>query len=562
MSGKIDRIVILGGGTAGWMTASYLAKAFGASVDVTVLEAPSIPRIGVGEATIPNLQTVFFDFLGLKEKDWMPECNASFKMGIKFINWCTPGRGEPHPRPTDTGTDHYYHVFGLLPELDRLPLSHYWVHDRHTSTTAETFDRSCYWETSVMDANKAPCWPDGTPATSYAWHFDANLVADFLRRFAVGTLGVRHVEGEMTEVVKDGRGLIASLRTAAGEELAGDLFVDCSGFRGLLINKAMEEPFLDMGDQLLCDSAVATAVPQGDDAGIEPFTSAIAMSSGWTWKIPMLGRFGTGYVYSSAFADRAEAAEEFCALWGLDPERTPLNHVRFRVGRNRRAWVKNCVSIGLSSCFLEPLESTGIYFISAAIYQLVRHFPDKSFDPTLLERFNAEIETMFEDTKDFIQTHFYFSPRTDTPFWRANKELVLAPDIREKIAMYRAGLPVNLPVVDVSTYYGNFEAEFRNFWTNGNYYCVFTGLGVVPDRPLPLLAHRPEAVGAAQALFADIKDKQRRMAAELPSTVDYLRSVHGRTGHAREGAKDLTCIPTPTPSTPQRPQAATASGSG
>ncbi|MGK5531043.1 tryptophan halogenase family protein [Streptomyces sp. URMC 129] len=528
MDNRIEKIVILGGGTAGWMTASYLAKALGDTASISVVETPTVPKIGVGEATVPNLQTVFFDFLGLAERDWMPECNASFKLGIKFVNWRTGGPGQALPRTGEDGRpDYFYHLFGLLREHDRLPLSHYWAYLRHHGKTREPFEYACYWEPSVMDALKSPCWPDGRPATSYAWHFDANLVADFLRRLATRDLGVRHIENEMVDVELDGRGFITALLARGGERYEADLFVDCSGFRGLLINKALGEPFLDMSDHLLCDSAVATAVPHDDEQGVEPFTSAIAMESGWTWKIPMLGRFGTGYVYSSRFADRDRATEDFCRLWGLDPERTPLNHIRFRVGRNRRAWVRNCVSIGLSSCFLEPLESTGIYFITAAIYQLVRHFPDKSFNQALIDRFNGEIEVMFDDTRDFIQAHFSLPPRMDTAFWRANKELTLSPQIQEKLAMYRAGLPINQPVVDVSTYYNNFEAEFRNFWNNSNYYCIFAGLGVVPDAPLPFLAHRPGAVRESEQLFAEIKRKQRDMARDLPTTVAYLRALHG-----------------------------------
>lgn len=526
MENRIENILILGGGTAGWMTASYLAKALGNTASITVVEAPAIPKIGVGEATIPNLQTLFFDFLGLKERDWMPECNASFKMGIKFINWRTGGEGRPQPRIVDGKSDHYYHVFGLLPEHDRLPLSHYWVHNRYQGDTESRFEYTCYWQPAAMDALKAPCFSDGEPATSHAWHFDANLVADFLRRHAVEKLGVTHQQDEMVEVEKDDRGYITALTMKSGARYEADLFIDCSGFRGLLINKAMEEPFIDMNDHLLCDSAVATAIPYDDDEGVEPFTSAIAMKAGWTWKIPMLGRFGTGYVFSSRYASMDEATEDFCRMWDLDPETQPLNKIRFRVGRNRRAWVRNCVSIGLSSCFVEPLESTGIYFITAAIYQLVKHFPDKTFNQGLIDQFNREIEFMFDDTRDFIQAHFALAPRSDTPFWRANKELNLAPEIKEKIEMYKAGLPINTPVVDVSTYYTNFEAELRNFWTNGSYYCVFAGLDFVPDAPLPSLSHRPAAVQETKRIFEEIKHKEREMLRDLPSTVDYLRALH------------------------------------
>lgn len=529
MDNRIKNIVILGGGTAGWMTAAYLSKALEENVTITVLEAPAIPRIGVGEATVPNLQKTFFDFLGLAEEDWMPECNAAFKIAVKFINWRTPGESSTQPAPLGSRTDHFFHPFGLLPDQDGVPLSHYWFNNFQAGRTDEPFDYACFREPPMMEAARAPRWFDGRRATRYAWHFDAHLVADFLCRFAVEKQGVIHVQDEMTHAEQDSRGFITALHTKSGRVLAGDLFVDCSGFRGLLINQVMREPFLDMSDQLINDRAVATAIPHDDEKlGVEPYTSAIAMKSGWSWKIPMLGRHGTGYVYSSRFATQDDATLELAKLWGLDPDTTQFNHVRFRVGRNRRAWVKNCASIGLSSCFLEPLESSGIYFITAAIYQLAKHFPNKNFDQILIDRFNAEIETMFDDTRDFIQAHFYFSPRVDTPFWQANKELTLADQIQEKVAMYKAGMPVNAPATSEDGYYGNFDAEFRNFWTNGSYYCIFAGLGLLPDQILPSLAHRSSAVEGAAPLFKKVKQEQRELVASLPSNYEYLRQLHSK----------------------------------
>jgi tryptophan halogenase len=526
---RIKSVVILGGGTAGWMTAAYLGKALQGTVRITVLEAPEIPKIGVGEATIPLLQNAFFNYLGIPEDEWMRECNAAFKTAVKFINWRTPGNGQPSARPFGSGRDHFYHPFGILANQDQIALSHYWFYARYHGQTDKAFDYACFKEPAIMDALRAPRFADGRPATRYAWHFDAHLVADYLRRFATRKQGVSHVQDEMVEAVLDERGFIAALRTKTGQTLEGDLFVDCSGFRGLLINKALGEPFIDMNDHLLCDSAVATAVPHDDAAnGIEPYTSAIAMKSGWTWKIPLLGRFGTGYVYSSQFVSRDEATVDFCRLWGLDPEDTPLNQVRFRVGRNQRAWVKNCVSVGLASCFVEPLESTGIHFIYGAIYQLAKHFPDKRFDPVLVDRFNREIEFMFDDTRDFIQAHFSLSPRTDSEFWRANKELNLTGDILDKIAAYRAGMVVNPPIAEAETYYGDPGVEFRNFWTNGSYYSIFAGLGFHPERPLPALSYKPESVGAAQRLFDEVQERQRQLVATLPSNYAYLRQLHGK----------------------------------
>jgi hypothetical protein len=529
MDQRIRSVVVLGGGTAGWMTASYLGKALQDTVKITVLEAPTIPRIGVGEATVPNLQRAFFDYLGLEEDEWMRECNAGFKMAVKFINWRTAGDGIPNARQLNGAPDRFYHPFGLLPDHDNVPLSHYWHYARLRGECEDPYDYACFKEPPLMDANLAPRLRDGRPATRYAWHFDAHLVADFLCRFATQRQGVIHIQDEMQEVCFDEKGFIRALKTKAGLTIEGDLFVDCSGFRSLLINQALGEPFIDMSDHLLCDSAVATAVPN-DDArlGVEPYTSAIAMNAGWTWKIPMLGRFGTGYVYSSRFTGKDQATEEFCRLWDLDPAETRLNHVRFRVGRNRRAWVKNCVGIGLSSCFLEPLESTGIYFIYAAIYQLVKHFPNLGFNQTLIDRFNREIELMFDDTRDFIQAHFYFAQRTDTPFWRANKELHLTDNIKEKVAMYKAGLPVNPPVTDESTYYGNFDAEFRNFWTNGSYYCIFTGMNLLPDQPLPAIMYKPESVKQGSLLLANVKRQQQALLESLPTNYEYLRKLHGR----------------------------------
>jgi hypothetical protein len=516
----IRHVVIVGGGTAGWMTASYLSVALQGTVQITVLEAPTIPKIGVGEATVPNLQAAFFDYIGVPQYEWMRCCNASFKTAVKFVNWRTPAC-------SPSRDDHFYHPFGLLPNCDGIPLSHYWAFRRHVGFD-KPYDYACFKEPPVMDAKLSPCYLDGRAAMRYAWHFDAHLVAEYLKDFCVEKRDVSHVQDELVNVECDERGFISRLMTRGGRTISGDLFVDCSGFRGLLINKVMREPFIDMSDYLLCDSAVAASVPHDDMRnGIEPYTSAIAMRCGWTWKIPMLGRFGSGYVYSSRFCGVDEAARDFCALWGLDEAAAQLNKIRFRVGRNRRAWVNNCVSIGLSSCFLEPLESTGIYFIYASIFQIAKHFPDMRFDPVLAERFNQEIETMFDDSRDFIQAHYILSPRQDTPFWRTNRhELVSSEGLQEKIRMYQTGLSVNMPITTEKNYYDNFEAEFRNFWTNGSYYAIFAGLGATPPGPLPALFHKPDSVTASESIFGDIASRQDILLKTLPTLYEFLRRLH------------------------------------
>jgi len=229
-----------------------------------------------------------------------------------------------------------------------------------------------------------------------------------------------------------------------------------------------------------------------------------------------------------------QAAKEFCQLWDLDEGRTNLNQIRFRTGRNKRAWVGNCVAIGLSSCFLEPLESTGIYFITASIYQLAKHFPTRAWDPRIIERFNQEIEFMFDDCRDFIQAHYLTSTRDDSTFWVTNKnDLKLSDKIMEKIETYRCGLPVNPPVSSEEDYYGSFDSEFHNFWTNGSYYCIFAGMGFLPDRVLGRLAYRPQAVEEARMKFASIRAEQKRLSIALPSTYEYLKTFHGERGSAQ-----------------------------
>lgn len=527
----IESVLIVGGGTSGWMTAAYLSKAFGASVKITVLEAPAIPKIGVGEATIPNLQKSFFDFLGIPEHAWMREVNGAFKTAVKFVNWRKKDEGAPN--------NHFYHPFGILPYVDGAHLPLHWFH--HTRGS-EPFDYSCFREPYVMDAMRAPKFLDGKKAVPYAWHFDAHLVADFLTRWSLNR-GVTRVLDEVNHVELDERGHVAHVKTKGGQVLSADLFVDCTGFRGLLINKALAEPFIDMQDHLLCDSAVAAAIPNDDERlGIEPYTSSIAMKAGWTWKIPMLSRFGSGYVYSSKFATEDDAVRDYCALWQVKESSLNFNKIRFRTGRNRRAWVKNCVSIGLSSCFLEPLESTGIYFITAAIYQLAKHFPTKDLEQGLIDGFNREIEFMFDDSRDFIQAHYLTSSRDDSAFWLANKnELVLSDNIKEKIAIYKAGLPVNAPLSTESDYYGSLENEFRFFWTNDRYYCIFGGMGFLPDHPAGRLAYRPEGVAEAALLMEQTRARGRELAATLPSCYEYLKAFHdGTMALKRSPALDMS----------------------
>lgn len=500
------------------MSASYLKKSF-PNIQVTVVEAPTIPRIGVGEATIPNLQTAFFDHLGIAEETWMRRVNASFKMGIKFVNWAE------NPIP---GVDqYYYHLFGVMPNCQGIPLSHYWAQKRLLNSSQDRLDYACYKEPVMSDAALSPRFADGRRATFYAWHFDAQLLAEYLKEISQG-MGVELVPAEVDHVTKDENGYITSVDTTDGRKISGDLFIDCTGLRATLIEKWMGERFIDMSDYLLCDAAVATQMPYASPQPTPaPYTTATALKAGWCWNIPLLDRFGTGYVHSSRHTTTDEAIQEFSQHLGIDPDQQQWNRIRFRVGRMQHAWSKNCVAIGLSSNFLEPLESTALYLTYGALYQLCRFFPDKSFDERLIERFNAEVNYSYDDCRDFVQMHYATTRRSDSTFWRANQsEITLSDSLQEKLRMYRAGLPVNAVQHDAAGYYSNFEFEYRNFWTNGSYYCVLTGMGVYPENVFPKLLYNTSAVEEAEMVMQKIQREAGELVNKLPTNYQFLQALH------------------------------------
>jgi len=383
--------VIVGGGTAGWMAAAYLSRALETDVHIQVVESEDISTIGVGEATFSTIQ-LFFQYLGLREEDWMPHCNATYKMAIKFVDWNAERR-------------HFYHPFQRLEIANGRPLAEWWL---KAGGPLGRFDYDCFLVPALCDAQRSPRFFDGrvfdskvqpyltTPMNErassldelqiqypYAYHFDAKLIAQFLSGYAQQR-GVGRTVDEVQSVQLRPDGFIDHIMTKKRGAIAGDLFIDCTGFRGLLINRALSEPFISFSDSLLCDSAIAMSTPSDPIVeGLNPFTQATALSAGWAWKIPLFHRNGNGYVYSSAFLENDAAEREFRHYLGQGAEGCAAHHIKMRIGRNRRSWVKNCVAIGLASGFVEPLESTGIFFIQHAIEQLVAHFPNMSFDPSV-----------------------------------------------------------------------------------------------------------------------------------------------------------------------------------
>lgn len=512
----LDRIVIVGGGTSGWMSATYLQRSY-PDAHVTVIEAPSIPRVGVGEATIPNLNSAFWQHLGIPESDWMPRVRATCKMGIKFANWSAPQTTDPD--------DHYWHLFGVMPAYAGVPLPHYWNQQRLDHGAVGRFDEECYRETPVAQQQRSPVDLDGQKWSNYAWHFDSNLMAEYLKECSLDW-GARLIAERVVGAERSSNGAITSVQTDHGQSIEGDFFVDCSGFRSLLMGEVMGEPFLDASDQLLCNAAVATQLPHDvDDAPVDAYTTATALDNGWSWHIPLLGRVGTGYVYSDRHCTEDQAIAEFSKHLGVDPDTQTWNRLRFPVGRRRRSWVANCVAVGLAGNFLEPLESTALYLTYGALHQLVRHLPDGDLSRADRDGFNEALAYSYDDCKDFVQMHYVCSPRHDTRFWQDNHQLNISPSLQEKLDRYRDGEVINLTTTSADAYYNNFDYEFRNFWTEGSYYAVLTGMGVYPEQVHESLRGEQEP-HAIQQLFSTVKERGARAAEVLPSHRDFLVSLY------------------------------------
>ncbi len=515
-------IIIIGGGSAGWMAASYLSKSLNFNADITVIESESIGRIGVGEATVPTIKTEFFDRLGLQEQDWMKHCNATYKMGVKFSDW---------KKTVQSGGDHYYHNFGELPVFDNIPLTHIWIKKYLEDNNYNTpMDYACFNSTMACDNNKSPNLLSGEQIQHYAYHFDALLLANFLKSWSIKR-GVTHIIDDLSDAKLDDQGNIIYVVGKDNKKYHADLFIDCSGFTGFLIEKILKEPKVTFGDSLLTDRAVAMNIPEEQEYqqkhGIRPYTTSRAMKAGWMWEIPLFNRSGNGYVYSSQFMTQDEAEQEMRNHFGKRVDNCEARHIKFQSYRRERAWVNNCVSIGLASGFLEPLESTGIYFIYAALYQLVQYFPHNEINPVLRDEFNKKIEFMVEDVKDFIVLHFKTAVRQDTEFWRVNKYETKIPESLQAILnQQKAGLPIKLSHQGDQNLYSSFAARFENFWTNSSYQCIFSGVDVLPESAPAILSYRNDIMKTGNEVLSRIARENVELNSILPTQLEYLQQLY------------------------------------
>ena len=499
---RIEEIVIVGGGTAGWMSATYLATLLKGHVGITLVESDQIGTVGVGEASIASIR-YFFDFIGLSESEWMPECDATYKLAIKYKGWGPSGR-------------HFYHPFEMGRGVGGVDLAEWWL-----STTKKTqlpYDYSCFVTPYVCDRRRSPKCADGSGCDdhgldNYAYHFDAGLLAKLLKRYGIQR-GVRHVVGEVSDVHIGEGGDIGYIQTEQGHTLSADLFIDCTGFRGLLINETLGEPFVSYSSALLCDRAVATRVsPDESDVEINPYTTATTLRSGWVWDIPLYSRIGTGYVYSSHFVASDEAEREFVEHLAKGSIQTEPFHIEMRVGRNRNSWVKNCIAIGLSSGFVEPLESSGIFFVQFALEELVRHFPDKRFTLPVMKSYNRAIAECFDSVRDFLILHYCLASRADTDFWKAARyELQIPEDLQESLSMWRCQLP-NLRSVNRA---GPFPVL--------SYLAILLGLGYHPEDSAPLLRYADAQL--ADDTFSAILRRANCLTSSLSSHRECLDMLH------------------------------------
>ena len=443
MAEPIRKIVIVGGGTAGWITAAYLNHRLQwgvtapGGVEITVVESPDIPTIGVGEATVPTLKGTLRQ-LQISEDEFVLRTDATFKLGIRLDGWQADRDGVRHrfTSPFTAGST----VYGRNPAYSYL---HY-PQAGGTANWGEAYLRLISPVDEALAACKAPRLTgdhEFSGPLQYAYHVDAGKLADFFKEVSIAR-GVTHLADTVRGVTKDEQGRIAGLELADHGTLPLELAIDCTGFRGLLINEAMGEPFVPYSDYLLNDRAVPIQTRRPEPDKVIPATISRALGAGWSWRIPLHSRDGTGYVYSSHFASDDAALDELQRLLGNEEQITSPRVLRMRVGKTRRSWVGNCVAIGSSAGFMEPLESTTILSIELAARRLARFFPSLDLEAPLIRRFNAAMDRFYQEVLDYLCLHYSLSDRDDTPYWRAVRHEAKRSDaLIENLAAWKHALP-------------------------------------------------------------------------------------------------------------------------
>jgi tryptophan halogenase len=493
---QLKRILIVGGGSAGWMTAALVSKLFAGRYELILIESEQIGTIGVGEATIPAIKK-YNELLGFNENDFMRKTQGSFKLGIQFVDWGKLG-------------DSYIHGFGVIGrELEWLRTHQYWLKLREMGKAGDLADLSintaAALENKFMRAD--PRLKD-SPISHivHAFHFDASLYARYLRGLAEGR-GVVRREGKVVDVTLDGEtGFVRSVTLDDGAVVEADLFIDCSGFRGLITEQALKTGYETWGHWLPCDRAIA--VPCARAEPLTPYTRATALTAGWQWRIPLQHRTGNGHVYSSQYIDDDEA--ERVLLANLDGEQqAETNRIRFVAGKRKKIWNKNCVAIGLASGFLEPLESTSIHLIQSAVIRLVQLLPDAGFDPAGIAEFNRQSDFEYERIRDFIILHYKATERDDTPFWRYCRDMDLPDTLQRKIDLWMAN--------------GRIFREDDEMFAEVSWIQVFLGQHLIPRGYDPLVDIKSE--NEVVDFVGNIEATIKKCVAVMPDHAAYVAKV-------------------------------------
>ncbi|MFO6447789.1 tryptophan halogenase family protein [Erythrobacter sp. NE805] len=488
----LKSIVIVGGGSAGWMTAAALAEAVGRSCAITLVESEAIGTVGVGEATIPPIRH-FNARLGIDEATFVRETQGSYKLGIEFVNWGRQGH-------------RYFHPFGQYgAEFDSVPFYHHWMRESLEGRVEGPIDDfSMCWAMARAGKFAHPS-PDRRLIQStfdYAYHFDAGLYAAFLRRYAEAR-GVTRVEGKVVDVALGGEdGFIEAVTLDDGERIEGEFFIDCSGFRGLLIEEALHAGYDNWQAWLPCDRAVAVPCERGE---FTPYTRSTAREAGWQWRIPLQHRTGNGYVHCSQFIGEDEAAATLLA--NLDGEAlADPRPLRFVTGKRRKFWEKNCVAIGLSAGFMEPLESTSLHLIQYGILRLLALLPDSAMSPLLAREYNAQTSKEYELIRDFLILHYKATERDDSELWRYCAAMPIPDSLQYKIDHFRSN--------------GMLVADGQELFANPSWIAVYLGQGIVPAS-VPALARMREGVPVAQRL-GQIRHAMDEAVAAMPSHGEFI----------------------------------------
>lgn len=489
---RVKKIVIVGGGTAGWMAASVLAKSIGYQLDIQLIESDDIGTVGVGEATIPPVQ-VFNQILGLDESDFMRQTQATIKLGIQFNNWGSLGES-------------YYHAFGGIGiDLGMLDFHHYWLRSRQSGGKSSLWDYSL--NAAASDTNRFAkmdkVGETRLKGLAYAYHFDASLFAKYLRTYSEKS-GVVRTEGKVIQVnLDESDGFIKSVCLEDGRVISGDLFIDCSGFRALLIEEALKTGYEDWSHWLRCDRALAA--PSGLIEPLTPYTQSTAHKAGWQWRIPLQNRTGNGNVYASDYMSDDEAASILLNnITGKAMAEPRL--IRFTSGRRKKLWNKNCIALGLSGGFVEPLESTAIHMVQYALGKLIDMFPDKSFAQADIEEFNQQVIAEYENIRNFIILHYKVNNREDSQFWKDCRNLDIPSGLKRKIDLFKSS-------GRVFRYYDELFSEMA--WLQ-----VMIGQGIEPRSYHPLADSLTDE--QVSEFLTNVKTIAGKACAVLPSHKDFI----------------------------------------